>query len=134
MVEQVESDGFLYALVIRKDYCPDGINFFSSDDDILQVGTMSHRAGRIIMPHRHLPYKRKTEGTQEVLFIKKGTLKANFFNSNDLKVCEVLLTEGDLIVLLGGAHGFDVIDDLEMIEVKNGPYAASGDKIRFEEK
>lgn len=133
MVERVESDGFLYALIIRKDYCPDGINFFSADDDILQVGTMKHTAGHTITPHRHLPYKRETEGTQEVLFIKKGTLKAIFFDSNDLRVNEVILTAGDLIVLLGGAHGFDIIDDLEMIEVKNGPYAVSGDKTRFEE-
>ena len=132
MIEQVKINNFLYSLIIRNEPSQKGVNFISSEDDILQVGTMSHPAGYRIKPHRHLPCTRNIKGTQEVLFIKSGILKVIFFDQNNKNVGNVLLLKGDTIILLDGAHGFEIIEDIDMIEVKNGPYVASNDKVHLE--
>ena len=92
---------------------------------------MSHKKNHKIIPHRHKKFQRNINGTQEVLLIQEGKLKANFFDEEDNEVCSTILEKGDLILLLGGAHGFDVLQDLRMIEVKNGPYAGDQDKTKF---
>mgnify|MGYP001186537872 CR=1 FL=1 len=131
MLEYVEIREFLYAIVIRDARSAPGVNFITDGRAILQVGTMRHPTGHKIQPHRHLPYKRNTEGTQEVLFLRSGVLKVSFFCEKFKEVGNILLNTGDTIILMGGAHGFEIIEEVDMIEVKNGPYASFEDKERF---
>ena len=131
MIEKVAYKDFTYAIVVRANYRSDHIDFINDESDILQVGYMSHKKNHKIVPHRHKDFHRNTNGTQEVLIIQEGKLRTNFYDEDDNKVCSVDLFKGDLILLLGGAHGFDVIEDLSMIEVKNGPYAGNDDKTKF---
>jgi mannose-6-phosphate isomerase-like protein (cupin superfamily) len=92
---------------------------------------MNHPAGKIIEPHYHNAVQRNVVFTQEVLVIKKGKLKVDFYD-DDLKLSETRILEtGDVILLSAGGHGFEVLEDLEMIEVKQGPYEGEGDKTRF---
>ena len=131
MIEKITYKDFTYAIVVRSEYRSDNIDFINDPSDILQVGYMSHKKNHKIVPHRHKDFKRNISGTQEVLLIQEGKLKTIFFDSENNEVTSVILENGDLILLLGGAHGFDVLEDLSMIEVKNGPYAGDQDKTKF---
>ena len=126
-------DKVLYAKVIPADVSVQGVHFISSPDDNLQVGYMGHSAGHEILPHSHLPIRRTITGTQEVLLIRRGVLEVDFFNDAHIRVGETTLKAGDAIVLLNGGHGFKVIEDVEMMEVKQGPFVEGQDKVRFKE-
>jgi hypothetical protein len=131
MIEKITYNNFTYAIVVRAEYRSNHIDFINDENDLLQVGYMTHRKDHKIIPHRHQEFERNINGTQEVLIIQEGRLKTNFFDEENIEVTSVILEKGDLILLLGGAHGFDVLEDLSMIEVKNGPYAGEQDKRKF---
>jgi hypothetical protein len=131
MVEKIEKDGIIYAIIINSNFNKDGINFITEEKSILQMGIMSHNSGHKIKPHIHKPFKRKTEGTNEVIYIKKGKVLVEFYNFNQEYFTSYDLNAGDWIILIEGGHGFKIIEDSVMIEVKNGPYAEDQDKVRF---
>jgi mannose-6-phosphate isomerase-like protein (cupin superfamily) len=93
---------------------------------------MSHPKGKQILPHVHNPVPREVKYTQEVLFIKKGKLRVDFYNNDQSYLESRILKEGDIILLAEGGHGFEALEELQMIEVKQGPYAGDMDKTRFE--
>jgi mannose-6-phosphate isomerase-like protein (cupin superfamily) len=95
---------------------------------------MNHPKGKVIEPHVHNPVKREVHYTQEVLIIKKGKLRVDFYLENQEYLKSTILSEGDLILLMTGGHGFEILEDLEMIEVKQGPYAGDQDNTRFKPK
>ena len=80
----------------------------------------------------HKPVLRNVKYTQETLFIKKGRVKINFYDENKQYLNTRELKSGDVILLVSGGHDFTMLEDTEMIEVKQGPYAGNGDKERFE--
>ena len=130
-LEQVKFNDELLAIIMRANYHSEGINFITPEKTIIQLGYMSHLEGKKIEAHLHNPYKRETYGTQEVLFIKKGRIKVDFFTSKQDFVLSKTLKKNDWLILLSGGHSFEILDDAQMIEVKNGPYAGDQDKIRF---
>jgi hypothetical protein len=92
---------------------------------------MRHPAGKIIDPHLHTPHRREVMHTNEVLILKRGRLRVDFYSdSRDYAISRVLRA-GDVILLVKGGHGFEVLEDVEMIEVKQGPFAGDADKTRF---
>lgn len=93
---------------------------------------MHHPAGKVIEAHIHNLVHRNVVLTQEVLFIKKGVLRVDFYDEYEDYLESKNLYAGDIILLVSGGHGFQVIDEVEMIEVKQGPYAGDNDKKRFE--
>jgi mannose-6-phosphate isomerase-like protein (cupin superfamily) len=93
---------------------------------------MRHPAGRTIAPHVHNPVSREVHYTQEVLFIKRGRLRVDFYDSSRRYLRSRVLEAGDVILLATGGHGFEALEEIEMIEVKQGPYAGESDKTRFE--
>ncbi len=93
---------------------------------------MHHKAGKKIKPHVHNAVKREVHFTQEVLLLKKGKLRVDIFRKDRSHLCTHTLSAGDVILLAGGGHGFEVIEDIEMIEVKQGPYSGDLDKAHFE--
>lgn len=134
MVENIEHNGKLLAIIVRKDYEKSGIHFFTPDCFSQQLAYMRHPPGKCIAPHRHNPVLREVHYTQEVLVIKKGRLRIDFFDDGECYLESRLLEAGDVILLAEGGHGFEVIEALEMIEIKQGPYVGDADKTRFEAK
>jgi hypothetical protein len=131
VVEDVVVGGRLVALIVRSDFHRPGVHFFTPDDFSQQLGYMSHPAGHCILPHVHKDIRRDVRGTQEVLFIRKGRLRVDFYDDARVRTTSRTLAAGDVILLVTGGHGFEILDACEMIEVKPGPYAEGEDKERF---
>ena len=76
--------------------------------------------------------ERKVELTQEVLFIKSGKVRVDFYDDNQDYLESRILNQGDVVLLANGGHGFQMLETSEMIEVKQGPFCGEMDKVRFE--
>lgn len=131
MVEEVIVGGTLLALIVRRDFHRPGIHFFTPNNFSQQLGYMSHPSGHEILPHTHKEVLRDVRATQEVLVIRKGRLRVDFYGDDRVRVESRTLQAGDVILLASGGHGFEVLEDCEMIEIKPGPYAEGEDKVRF---
>lgn len=131
-VEEVKKKNKLLAMIIRNDYECEGVDFITPGDYSQQLAYMHHPAGKTIDAHVHNLVHRNVVMTQEVLFIKKGILRVDFYDEYEDYLESRDLYEGDIILLVSGGHGFQVLEEVEMIEVKQGPYAGDQDKRRFE--
>jgi mannose-6-phosphate isomerase-like protein (cupin superfamily) len=132
MVEEIKHNNEILAIIIGNDYSKAGISFFTPDDFSQQLAYMKHPKGKVIQPHVHNPVKREVHYTKEVLVIKKGKLRVDFYDDCKNYLESRILNNGDVILLSTGGHGFTVLEDLEMIEVKQGPYCGDMDKTRFD--
>jgi mannose-6-phosphate isomerase-like protein (cupin superfamily) len=131
MIEKFTHNNDTFAIIVRKDFNNAGINFFTPNDYSQQLAYMSHPAGKEIQPHIHKKVQREVHFTQETLFIRKGKLQVDFYSDEKEFLESRTLESGDVILLIKGGHGFKVLEDLEMFEVKQGPYAGDEDKIKF---
>lgn len=131
MIEEVHYQAEVLAIIVRRDFHKEGIHFFTSNDLSQQLAYMSHPTGKEIQPHVHKKVQREVHFTQETLFIRKGKLKVDFYSVDQEYLESRILESGDVILLIKGGHGFEVLEDLEMFEVKQGPYAGDADKIKF---
>lgn len=131
MIENFINKKEIYAIVIRRNYKSKGIEFFTPNNFSQQLGYMCHNSGHIISPHLHNPVTRKVKLTNEVLFIKKGKVRIDFYDKNQKYLESSILNKGDVILLSSGGHGFEILEKTEMIEVKQGPYVGDRDKTRF---
>lgn len=131
MVEEIRCKNTLLAVIVRNDFQEAGIHFFTPDNFSQQLGYMKRPTGYVIQPHVHLPVKREVEYTKEVLFIKKGVVRVDFYDNDKNYLESRKLGAGDVILLAHGGHGFEILEEAIMIEVKQGPYAGTDDKIRF---
>lgn len=132
MIEKIESDSIFYALIIRKDFEMQGVEFFTPSDFSQQLGYMQWEKGHNIQPHAHRLVERKVKHTQEVLFVKSGSVRVDFYDIEDLYYSSITLFSGDVILLAEGGHGFEMLENTEIVEVKQGPYAGDDDKRRFD--
>lgn len=130
-VETVRDGDQLLAIIIFNNFAEQGIHFFTPSDLSQQLAYMRHPKGKVIEAHVHNPVARQVHYTQEVLFIKKGKLRVDFYDDDQNYLESRVLMDGDVILLAEGGHGFEVLEEIEMIEVKQGPYAGEGDKTRF---
>lgn len=132
MIEKVVHDGIEYAIIIRANHFADGIEFYTPDDYSQQMAFMGHEKGHVIIPHFHNRVERTVHYTQEVLVIRQGVLRVDFYNDGKIRVETTVLYKDDIIMLCNGGHGFEVIEDVKMVEIKQGPYLNENDKVRFE--
>lgn len=132
MIETLKVGDQLLAVIVSRDFDKPGIHFFTPNDLSQQLAYMRHPAGKVIDPHVHNPVDRSVQYTQEVLFIKRGRLRVDFYDNDQTYIESRILQAGDVILLATGGHGFEVLEEIEMIEVKQGPYAGDQDKTRFE--
>lgn len=130
-VEEVKKKNKLLAMIIRNDYECEGVDFITPGDYSQQMAYMHHPTGKVIDAHVHNLVHRNVVMTQEVLFIKKGVLRVDFYDEYEDYLESRDLHAGDIILLISGGHGFQVLEEVEMIEVKQGPYAGNDDKRRF---
>lgn len=131
MVENIIFDGRILAVLLRVDYHAEGIKFFTSDYFSQQLGYMNRPVGYVITPHVHNPVPREVAFTKEVLFIKSGKVRVDFYDDAQNYLESRILNQGDVILLAFGGHGFEMLEDSEIIEVKQGPYVGEADKMRF---
>jgi mannose-6-phosphate isomerase-like protein (cupin superfamily) len=131
MIEKIEHNNSLLAIIVKNDFNKPGITFFTPHDLSQQLAYMRHSAGKLIQPHVHNPVPREVHYTQEVLFIKQGKLRVDFYDEQQRYLESRILSAGDVILLATGGHGFEVLEEVEMLEVKQGPYAGEEDKTRF---
>ena len=121
----------MLAVIIRAAYKSEGIEFFTPGDFSQQLGYMNRPEGYDIPPHRHNLVERKVTLTQEVLYIKSGKVRVDFYDDDQHYLESRVLDKGDVILLAAGGHGFKMLENSEMIEVKQGPYCGEEDKVRF---
>lgn len=131
-LESVYHEGELYCTILRDSYEASSISFFTPDDFSQQLGFLPHRKGAVIKPHLHKPARREVLYTHEVLFVKTGSVRVNLYDKQKQYLGSETLSKGDVILLCGGGHGFEILEDTIMIEVKQGPYMGLDDKERFE--
>ena len=127
-----DESGKTLAIVIKHDFNEPGITFCTPDDYSQQMAYMHHPAGHVILPHVHNEVKREVLYTKEVLVIKKGKLRCDFYTDDHEYIKSVELVSGDVILLASGGHGFVCLEETEMYEIKQGPYAGEKDKTRFD--
>lgn len=132
MITEIRHGGETMAIIVSHRFNQPGIHFFTPGSFSQQLAYMQHPRGRIIEPHVHNPVAREVQLTQETLVIKRGKLRVDFFDNARNYLESRVLEAGDVILLIAGGHGFEVLEDLEMFEVKQGPYAGDHDKTRFE--
>jgi len=133
MLEKIKHNDNLLAIIIYGTFHAEGIQFLTPDSYSQQLGYMNRPAGYIIKPHTHNLVKREVFLTQEVLFIKSGKIRVDFYSDSKDYIESRVLKEGDIILLAAGGHGFEMIEQSEIIEVKQGPFCGEADKTRFEQ-
>jgi hypothetical protein len=131
MIENITHNSLNLAIIIRTSFQKEGIQFFTPDNYTQQLAYMNRPAGYVIQPHLHNPVKREVEFTKEVIFIKSGMVRVDFYDESQKYLQSTVLKQGDVILLAYGGHGFEILENCEMIEVKQGPYAGEQDKTRF---
>lgn len=111
----------------------EGLKFFSGNQDFIQAGTWGYNAGKDLLAHIHNPVPRTVEWTQEILYVRKGSLRAFVYDQAQVLAAEIDVGTGDLLMLLEGGHGYRILEDgTEVLEIKNGPYlGADVDRRRF---
>lgn len=119
-------------IILRSTFRSEGITFFTPDMFSQQLAYMNRPEGYTIPPHVHNPVKRDVLWTQEVLLIRSGKVRIDFFTDGRHYLESRVLSAGDVILLAAGGHGFEMLEPTEMIEVKQGPYCGDQDKTRFE--
>lgn len=131
-IQMVKKKDKLLAIIIRDGYDCEGVDFLTPSEYSQQVAYMHHPTGKVIDAHVHNLVHRNVVLTQEVLFIKKGKLRIDFYDDYKDYLESYILYAGDTILLTSGGHGFQVLEEVQMIEVKQGPYSGEADKTRFE--
>ena len=132
MIENVFYKNKLFALIVRSKFRKKGgINFFTPKEATQQFGYMKHKKGHIIVPHQHNKRLTRILNTTEVILLLKGTLRVDFYDNKKIYLFSKIINEKDIIMLVHGGHGFKVLKNVEMIEVKQGPYSLAADKAKF---
>jgi mannose-6-phosphate isomerase-like protein (cupin superfamily) len=131
-VENIKNLDQTIAIIIRADYRAEGIQFFTSDIFSQQLAYMNRPAGYQIPPHVHNPVQRDVVWTQEVLFVRSGRMRVDFYTDGRHYLESRIVKTGDVVMLVAGGHGFEMLEPTELIEVKQGPYSGDHDKTRID--
>jgi mannose-6-phosphate isomerase-like protein (cupin superfamily) len=132
MIEEVKDKNILLSIIIRSEFNSTGIEFFTPNDYSQQLAYMNRDKGYQIPPHLHNSVQRKVHHTQEVLFIKSGKVRVDYYDDDKKYLESKILLKGDVVLLAYGGHGFHMLETSEIIEVKQGPYSGDKDKTRFD--
>jgi hypothetical protein len=132
MLEKIEINNQLLALILYGDDKAKGVKFFTESSNSFQIGLLQHSSGSYIKPHIHRTIHRAIDDTQEVLHIEEGMVEVEFFDHSEQIVSKRVLNPGDTVLLVSGGHGFNILRDSRIIEIKQGPYGGiEEDKVHF---
>lgn len=129
--EEIRHDGALLALIIRAEANSEATQFLTPPEVALQLGFVVYPGGSEIARHYHLPLERRVVGTNEVLLVRKGRCEIDLYGGGTEPVATRELGAGDVVLLAGGGHGFRVLEDTVLLEVKQGPYYGADEKRLF---
>lgn len=131
-VEQIfSSKGELIACILPHNYKPNKTVFITSDYLNQQLGFIVYPENGVIKRHKHRPIKRKISGTQEILLVRSGQVEVYLFSELKEFVAKRVLSKGDVIMLIKGGHGFRMLKDTVLMEIKQGPYLGVEEKEYF---
>ena len=128
---KIEKDGHLFAILHRKEEWVGGLDFLTPDESFCQVGTWWYQTGKSLQAHKHVENVRPNNLTQECVIVMSGSVRVDLYDKNDQKFQDIIINEGDLIVLLNGGHGYQILEEnTKVIECKNGPFiSVEKDKV-----
>lgn len=129
--EKILDGDKIMAIVLRGSMRDPGVAFFSPPEFSQQLGFINHPAGHVVPPHIHNPVSREITYTEETLFVREGRIRVDIYRSDRTLLASRTLTSGDVVLLVSGGHGLEVLEPSSIIEVKQGPYAGDSDKTRF---
>jgi|TARA_B100001964_G_scaffold6747_1_gene7369 hypothetical protein len=133
MIEKITHKKKLFALIVRSKFRKKkGINFFTENNATQQFGYMKHKKDYVIKPHKHNQRLTKILTTTEVIILFKGILRVDFYDNKEKYLFSKKIFRNDIVMLANGGHGFKVLEDVEMLEIKQGPYRLSKDKVKFD--
>jgi len=118
-------------MIVRAEPRPEKTAFYTTPELNLQVGKIVYPAGSEIPRHSHRPVIRSVSGTSEILVVQNGRMLLDVYADDRSLVCSREMAEGDLVILVSGGHGFRLLEDTVLIEVKQGPYSGQQEKERF---
>jgi len=131
MIKKLQYKNFLFGYIIRYRK-KNGVNFLTPPNLTHQIGSIRHKKNHKILPHLHLPNKRKIDYTSEVLVIQKGKLRIDLYSNKKKYLFSKILMKDDILILIKGAHGFKILEPTDILEIKQGPYKHKKDKIRLQ--
>jgi mannose-6-phosphate isomerase-like protein (cupin superfamily) len=131
VLKTIQHQNHLLGLIISNKFSKPGIHFFTPPEFSQQLAYMQYDAGKKIPPHTHNLVLRQVQYTQEILFVKRGKLRVDFYTKHCEYIESHILEANDIILLAAGGHGFEVLEDVEVIEIKQGPYLGEQDRTRF---
>lgn len=132
LIENIDHDGARLAIILSGQFSGEGIRFFTPGSFSQQLAYMKRPAGHVVEPHEHNPVPRVVENTQEVLFIRSGRVRLDLYAPGTREYLQSrILLPGDVVLLARGGHGLAMLEESEIVEVKQGPYAGDVDKTRF---
>ena len=131
IVERIIHNDIALCYLIRNDHLPSETTFFTPPEFKQQVGYVVYPKGCEISRHVHRSIERKLIGTSEVLIVKKGHCLIDIYNDERELVATRDLYEGDIMLMVGGGHGFRMVEDTVLLEIKQGPYLGVDEKERF---
>jgi uncharacterized protein YjlB len=111
--------------------CPDKTTFVTPPEFKQQVGFVVYPAGGEIHRHDHVPLERRLIGTSEVLVVQRGRCEVDIYDDERQLVTTRELRRGDIMLMVGGGHGFRMLEDTVFLEIKQGPYTGVDEKERF---
>lgn len=121
-VERIEYNGIRYAEVIWADTHVEQTTFYSPPESSFQFGLLAHGAGFVEPPHYHKPFDRTIQDLQQMFVVQRGVVAVQLYADNKKLLREIVLHAGDAIVLIHGIHAISVIEDMQCISVKQGPF------------
>jgi quercetin dioxygenase-like cupin family protein len=130
-VECVAWNGRPLAYIVSSSLAPERTTFVTPDGENLQVGFVVYPAGGTIQPHTHRPLERHIVGTAEVLVVRRGRCRIDIYSDSHDLVASRELVPGDVMLMVGGGHGFTMLEDTTLLEIKQGPYTGLDEKERF---
>jgi hypothetical protein len=130
-IEEVFSDGKLLAFVVRNELSPNATTFVTPSDLNLQLGFVVYPNGGQVLRHMHLPIERTIYSTTEIVHVKQGHCIMDIYDDQRKLVTSVELKIGDTVLMIGGGHGFRMLEDTVLLEIKQGPYSGIQEKVRF---
>ena len=134
-IEIIDYGGVKYAEVIRATERVSKTTFFSPPDSSFQFGLLAHEAGFVEAPHYHAAATRTISDLQQMFVVQRGVVAVVLYSDGGDLLCEIILKPGDAIVLIHGVHAIRVIEDMQCISVKQGPFLGTElDKVNVQVK
>ena len=131
LVETITHEDNTLCILVRANPLPEATTFYTPNEFNLQLGKVVYPANSEIPRHTHRPVSRNVIGTSEVIFVQKGRMILDLYDEARAPVASREMGEGDVVVLVSGGHGFRLLEDTVLVEVKQGPYSGVQEKDRF---